>query len=709
MGVIQKLSDALNGRKKIAIQEVNSATYHSPLCSNAENVFAQARPLINELKMVLPYGVGRNGARLPLTRTPELAVLQSPNEEMGWAEFADLMFATWLTEKELNLHVWRNQKGVVYGYTVVPVGSRHVVGGKEYFRTTLDDGTMVDLTSDDVMTLRFSRNPRNIDQGISPGIASMIWSQIDDVIAQYQLGHFENGAVPAYITIIRASTKDKYLAKRKEMQDGFHGAHNKGKTLFLWRQMLDDGNEKDEVEVKTIQGSNASLDIKGIMSIVNDKLNKAFGVSEFILGNDSSAKYDNAELSQQQFMQHRVYPALFTFWSQFQHELDRILGGLGYAIQFDLEIPELTDRMKVKAETEKIKAETTNLNTQREKLEEEKQKLLVEQDNLRRSSSKTQLESLLSALDAGATPEAALLALDLDQNWLQAAQDIYNSKFQTTATNDNAVTNNHVCSHCKHTHDAKEPYEPIFSEDEAKEEGIYNRLVRIIESEIAKVAGEGAILTDEDIEKIKLAIVTQLLDSAEQGANYGAEQIKAFALGADAEEIANVLRDGGYTLGKGFQERLNKRVDLLVSRLAGSAQEKAREVLNAERSEPLTAAQIRRELKAVIPLWRAEMIARNETVYAFRAGHLENDKNLGQKYGLKLRKVWRCTNDDRACPICRAMDGQTVDIDSAFPDEVRDAEGVAYSWEHSNWNEDGAIPSAHVGCRCHFETEVVNE
>ena len=75
-------------------QEIANHLSVNPLCSDYENVFAQVQPLINDMKVVRPYGVGKNGGRLPLQRTPELALLNNPNEQMGWSEFAGAMFAT---------------------------------------------------------------------------------------------------------------------------------------------------------------------------------------------------------------------------------------------------------------------------------------------------------------------------------------------------------------------------------------------------------------------------------------------------------------------------------------------------------------------------------------------------------------------------------------------------------------------------------------
>lgn len=335
---LDNLKDAFRRKKsRDFAQELANQFFTSPVCSDYENLFAQVRPLIDEMKTVMPYGVTDRGRRLPATRTQELEWLKNPNDDMGWAEFADLMFATWLTEDELDIHVWRKKNGKVEGYTVIPPECRIYLGyGRWEWQVMTTNGLEV-LTEDEVMRLRFSRSPRNAMKGVSPASAVRVWAQIDDLIAQYQRAYFENGAIPATITFITASTREKYEKTRKELENNLKGARNRNKTVYAWRQFNnDDGSSVDQVEVKTIQGNNSTLAIKDIVEIVNDRLNKSVGVSNFILGDDSSAKYDNAELSDHQFTKRRVYPALMSFWNQFQHELDRILGGLGYGISLSL-------------------------------------------------------------------------------------------------------------------------------------------------------------------------------------------------------------------------------------------------------------------------------------------------------------------------------------------------------------------------------------
>lgn len=711
MGILQKLSDAF-GRPKphtsrqIARQEVSGRLFVNPLCSTYENVFPQVRPLIDELKVVRPYGLGKNGAKLPAARTPELAILENPNEEMGWAEFADLMFAMWLTEKELNIHVWKNGRGKVYGYTVLPVGSRHNLGnGEYYFQASTADGSIVQLPPSEVMTLRYSRNPRNISEGVSPASVVFVWTQVADLLAQYQRAYLENGAIPASVTIIRASTKEKYDQAHKELERQLKGASNQNKTIYLWEQVLETGESKAQVEVKPIQGNNSTLAIKDIMSIVHDEINKAYGVSEFILGNDSSAKYDNAELSDRQFTKRRVLPALVSFWSQFQHELDRVTGGIGYAISFDLDVPELTDRIKVKAEiSEKNTANLTNL------------------------------------INAGATARAAVKALGLTDEWLEVAYGLYaekqrlqnvvssgiqagtttnsdkNPMISDTSTSDQVEKSGHTsdkhepaCAHCHHTHDdLPVDYEPTFSEEEQGEQEVYDSLMTLVDDAVADLTEEEEDkLSKEEKDRLRAAIIAILITQANQGAKDGVGQVILQVTGEVRQSLSMGLQNNSYEMSDQFVTKVEARTDKLIAGLTDEARVKVSEALKLNREEGRTAQQIAKALKEALPKYRAEMIARNETVYALRAGHLEADKKIADEYNLKLRKTWKARPG--ACDICAAMDGQTVNLSDAFPDSVEGKDGTTQAWEHTSWNDNGELTNAHVNCRCYFHTEVVHD
>lgn len=684
-----RLKDARNRKKsRDFARELSNQLFSSPICSGYENLFSQVRPLIDEMKIVMPYGVGKNGARLPESRTPELAWLKNPNDEMGWSEFADLMFATWLTEDELDIHVWKDKRDNVVAYTVIPPECRLYLGyGKWQWQVMTTEGLEV-LDENQVMRLRFSRSPRDVQRGVSPASAVRIWAQIDDLIAQYQRAYFENGAIPATITFITASTEEKYLSTRKELENNLKGARNRNKTVYAWRQFDNDtGQSVDQVEVKTIQGNNSTLAIREIVDIVNDRLNKAIGVSNFILGDDASAKYDNAELSDHQFTKRRVYPALVSFWNQFQHELDRITGGLGYGISFDLEIPELTERQKAKAEIGRIRG-----------------------------------EALVNLISAGASGPAAVQALGLPDTWLTAANGIYSKglagelsapvaidynapepakstvdtlegESELTDPLENLETHDVIHGHhctCHHSIDELAPMTP----DEKK---LYDILVELA----------GSIFEDKekqvDIEEVIDRMVDILEEDALHGEKEGADAIALLAEEDVASEILKTITNGEYYVSDALKARLRVRADQLAKGYADHARATLEEALVG--SESLNANELAARLSEIMPTRRAEIIARNETLYAIRSGRLEQDEGLAEKYGLNVKLVWRTSGDSKVCPVCAAMAGQTVELGKAFNNEVETDDGIA-TWAQDGWNDNGRITSAHPNCRCYWDEEL---
>lgn len=689
MSWLTNLKDARKRKKsRDFAQELSNQFFLSPICSDYENLFAQVRPLIDEMKTIFPYGITDRGTKLPENKTPELAWLRNPNDEMGWSEFADLMFATWLTEDELDIHVWRRKNGDVEGYTIVPPECRIYLGyGRWEWQVMTTKGIQI-LDETQVMRLRFSRSPRNIQKGVSPASAVRVWAQIDDLIAQYQRAYFENGAIPATITFITASTFEKYDKTRKELENKLKGAHNRNKTVYAWRQFDNDtGQSVDQVEVKTIQGNNSTLAIREIVDIVNDRLNKSIGVSNFILGDDSSAKYDNAELSDHQFTRRRVYPALVSFWNQFQHELERILeSGLGYGISFDLEIPELTERTKAKAEIARIRG-----------------------------------EALVNLISAGSSGIAAVEALGLPKCWLNAANGIYSKgltggllspieidygvrapaqstvdkkggESELTDPLENLETHDLVYGHnCScHSVDALPEMTP-------EEKKLYDKLIEMANDIMKKEGANYDKLVDE--------MIDILLDDAKNGEIDGAKALSLLTEDDVASEIIKTVSNGEVYVSEALENRIKTRAKLLADGYKDHTQQIIEETLSGE--ETLSANEIAAKLSEVMPRKRAELIARNETLYAIRSGRLEQDEELAEKYGLQVKLVWQTSHDSKVCPVCAAMEGEEVVLGKAFVDTVTTEDGEIASWAHDSWNDNGRITSAHVNCRCYWDEVIV--
>jgi len=681
MSFISRILDVRNARQrnyreeqsKRVAQEIRQAFHLSPICSDYENLFSQVRPLINEMKMVRPFAVNDKGEKIKnRNTTPELNLLDYPNEEMGWAEFADLMFATWLTKDQLYIHVhFDDKRRKVIGYSIIPSQAMSWNGHEFIWTVIAPDGTQIELHKDEVMTLRFSRSPDDPFKGVSPATAGRAWAQTDDMVAQYQRAYFENGAIPQTITFITASTREKYEQTRYELESKLRGAENHNKTVYAWRQMLPStGQTQDQIEVKTIQAPNNTLAIKEIVDIVNDRLNKAVGVSNFIMGDDSSAKYSNAELSQQQFIRNRVFPALMSFWSQFQFELDRITGGLGYAIQFELEIPELTERASVRAETSKKNADT-----------------------------------LMALISAGADATSTVQALELPEPWLRVAAGIYN---KTLAGNNNQNTqplladgksssHAHACQ-CHKTTDSLDD----LTEPEQK-------LYRVLVDMASAIMANDPSLNQEDV----IARVIEILEEeSKKGERKAITRLLKLVTQPDIiAELEAELKS--ISLSPAVVDRIRVRAGLIVQNYDEEVRDVMRTVL--ENTRELTAREIEEKLREAIPRYRAAMIARTETNYAFKSVQVDDTLEIEQRAQMKFDFIWHCSHDRITCDVCAAMDGQRTPAGRAYEHILElDTEkqlvngktldaGTIIEWAPSEWNDQGKIPQPHPNCRCYFD------
>jgi hypothetical protein len=122
-------------------------------------------------------------------------------------------------------------------------------------------------------------------------------------------------------------------------------------------------------------------------------------------------------------------------------------------------------------------------------------------------------------------------------------------------------------------------------------------------------------------------------------------------------------------------------------------------------SQGLSAAEIRKELRALMPTWQAERIARTETVYAYKSGRLNEDERIADKYNLKIKLKWRARPG--ACAVCAAMDGEEVEVGQAY-EHIKETDDGVIEWDPNFWNDGGRIPAPHPNCRCYFD-EIVEE
>jgi phage portal protein BeeE/phage FluMu protein Com len=324
------------------------------------SAYPNIRAITNEYMTIRPYAVDGNGKPV---QHPALTALFHPNKKDSSVAFAEKVAVSTLALPMTYILVWRNEgkKAMpggpftsggmnIAGYTFLENPAISVVDNKIWY--TMGSQR---FSEDEVMALPGGVTPNNLYAGYSPTIAARRWATLDSYIADYQKGFFENGAIPAGMFIITASSEQDYQDTIKTMQKKHRGAGKNNNVSYVPRPKSKDGKQVDaKVEWVPFAQSNKDIDFKPLLEHVDNRLSEAYGVSSIIKGVDSSAKYSNAEVSENGFAKRAVNPLALRNYTQITHELNRITGGLGVSITYEYNIPAISDQELVRAKTKEV-------------------------------------------------------------------------------------------------------------------------------------------------------------------------------------------------------------------------------------------------------------------------------------------------------------------------------------------------------------------
>ena len=93
--------------------------------------------------------------------------------------------------------------------------------------------------------------------------------------------------------------------------------------------------------------------------------------------------------------------------------------------------------------------------------------------------------------------------------------------------------------------------------------------------------------------------------------------------------------------------------------------------------------------------FRAEMIARTETIWAWNEG----TRNGYEQSGVVTRLEWLATDDERTCQWCPQMDGKTISIEEDFLNKGDNFIGERGGILTASFESVGH-PPLHPMCRC---------
>lgn len=656
-----------------------------PMHDIYDNIFPYVNAISQRFSTVIPYAVTTDGRKI--TPAPAaLNALYAPNDTYSCLEFLKLIASGILTQSHVDILIWTTEgpggnitPDNITGYTILPPNSRVYNDNRSdwYHRITMDLGNgprQYEFTRNETISLSYSRHPNDPTRGISPAMTIKKWANVDDMIADYERGFFGNNAVPAGMLGIVSENAEDFQRNRARLEETFRGAGNNNGIVYNMVP-VDPTTHKPSQTSKLVwvpfQNANDTLDLQTVSNVVNNRLANALAVPDIIRGIDNGQTYANAEMAERAFIENTLKPLCMTVWDKWQFELDRITGGLGYGITFDLDLPAQTEVERVQAETQQIR-----------------------------------VNSLIQLLNIGATVESAVDALGLPEPYKRLTIHQPDTTQPTPLPSKRNIT-----KASKKTDDmTTEPH--IMPATRT----YVDRVIRLTRRSQNSLKDDLETIGRQWVNDVEDDLIAHLTEYARKTGMKLAQIITAWTeihpenpLAVDIQTYTTADWQKLYdwtTLPDDIKTAYETHLQEIAHTTSKTITSKTMELLNQANSEQWDAHRLHDELDR-LGNDHAELIARCETVQSQRLGSLYSARNISETLGVKLQKVWRTTGDGNTCDFCHHMEGTIMPLDSAYM--AKDAVITIGEHDYVNSFETMSTPNGHPRCRCYEDYEVVED
>lgn len=657
-----------------------------------ENGYSSISKLANGFAQTEPYTIDNNGKPVASNL---LDRVYTPNTDMSAYDFREALAVTSLVHDKVRLRV--HHKGTrinvdsILGFTFMEGYTERIVGGKRDYM--MSNGET--LTDDEVVTLK-SINPEDITGGFSPSRAARRWTRIDDYISDYQKGFFENGAVPSGQLIITAKTVGDFNDIVDTLQARHRGASKNNNITYTHRPTDQNGTPlNSQIEWVPFSTANKDMALKDLFDNVNKKIDSVYGVPEEIRGHLSNSNYASVAVAEKVFVKYALYPMTLKIWSKFTHEINRITGGAGVGISFDMEIPVVADEAKVESESKNIEATLINtltmsgysLDTIVDAFQLPVTYKLLRTDGKRPVIDNDKPE-VLSPEEARGTPEQPLdmyaKVVEYVDRRLERVKEIP------------AITSPQKAKKKQLSEIDKELYEfhlaRIIRRQMSRQ---VDRAIQKIDQAIKKKAyGDTTEEEDKEFTAEMLALMIPLMVIyGNRTVNTGMNLI--IQAGLSTEDIKRFEFTPAQR--KAYEEYLAK----IGTGYAEQTAEQIRQVVGQSILDGLPKADIESRLGEVIlgpeNEYRVQRLARTEINLSEGRASVYAMDNIMEQTGYSIYKVWHTTGSD-PCPFCEELDGTEVLVDQSFVSvgETVKAGGEVFI---NNWTDVDSA-SLHANCNC---------
>lgn len=656
-----------------------------PMHDTYDNIFPYVNAIAQRFSTVIPYAVTQDGRKLD-PAPAALSALYAPNDTYSCLEFLKLIATGMLTQSHVDILIWTSEgpggnitTDNITGYTILPTNSRVYNDNRTdwYHHVTMDLGNgprQYEFTRNETIALSYSRHPNDPTRGISPAMTIKKWANVDDMIADYERGFFGNNAVPAGMLGIVSENAEDFQRNRARLEETFRGAGNNNGIVYNMVP-VDPTTHKPSQTSKLVwvpfQNSNDTLDLQTVSDVVNNRLANALAVPDIVRGIDNGQTYANAEMAERSFIENTLKPLCMTVWDKWQFELDRITGGLGYGITFDLDLPAQTEVEKTQAETQQIR-----------------------------------VNSLIQLVNLGATVESAVEALGLPESYKRL-----NLHKPDTTQPTILPSKRSIAKATKKTHDMTTETRTL-----SATRTYVNRVIRLARRSQNGLTDDLETIGKQWIHDVEDDLIEHLTEYARKTGMKLEQVITAWAelhpensTAVDIQSYTTTDWQKLYdwtTLPDNVKTAYETHLQEIANTTSKTITNKTLEILNRADTEQWDARRLRDDLTQM-GNDHAELIARCETVQSQRLGSLYSARNLSETLGVRLQKVWRTTGDGNTCDFCQHMEGTTISLDSTYM--AKDASIDINGHTYTNGFESMSTPNGHPRCRCYEDYEVVED
>lgn len=664
--MFEKLKSKITGKQKGIVNQDGTAWHVGQvqggcygLCGTTDgsydNLFPDVSRIAEQIATILPYAVDANGERIADQPQPIVA-LYNPNREMSGLQFFETLATLALTHPTVYI--------LVHTPADAPVTKDNIIGYtflEDVFKKTYLDGSSTYtygksrvVSSDRVLEISLNVNPYSVIEGYSPAVSAQKWATLDDYIADWQKGTFKNNAIPAGEFIITARTPEEFNDIVDEMERKHKGAGRNNNVSYVHRptSAVDGKPLPAQIEWVPFAQSPKDLSLDSVFNQANKKTAMAFGVPEEIKGFVQNSNYASVATAERIFDKYTVLPKVTKIWAQFTHELNRITGGLGWAISFDYEPAQY-------AEEDKIWAEVTNI----------------------------QLNTLRNALDAGFELDSAVTALELPEAFKKLVMaENTDSEQNLQAIPDVETEVSQVETSVKST-----KAKSVSSDLELEEV-----LAEYTDEQIEAFLDGKEFDIDSKAKEIAKALLPILLAGAILYA-LGREkelETEALAKGYDVSKLTN------YEPSEELQDTYLKYLSEVMLSYTQDTADAIKRTMEMAHENNFTPAEVNATLHELLPAeyWRIRRLQRTESHRSDQMAALDMARQATEELGIKeATKTWHLNPMSiNHCPLCEALDGTTLPLGKNF-DEFADA------------NELGSfsagapeVADAHPNCECYL-------